>query len=174
MQRNRVLFVTDMLNDFLEPGGALYCGRRARKIIPYVDRKIREFRSKKYPVIFVCDAHRYGDYELKIYPPHAMKGTHGSKIVAGISRFKDDYIFEKRCYDGFSNPKLNKTLRKLKVKEVFIAGVCTSVCVMENVSRLFHLEIPVTVFKRGVADFDEKNHKAALKRMKEIFGAKII
>ncbi len=32
----RVLLVIDMLNDFLDPAGALYCGEEARKIIPVI------------------------------------------------------------------------------------------------------------------------------------------
>ena len=36
----RALLVVDMLNGFLDPKGRLYCGDEARKIIPFVRRRI--------------------------------------------------------------------------------------------------------------------------------------
>ncbi len=174
MKKRRVLLVNDMLNDFLRPEGVLYCGRHSQNIIPFVSRKIKEFRKKGEPVIFVCDAHRPGDYELKIYPPHAMKGKPGSRIIRELPPQKSDIVIEKRFYDGFSNPKLEQALRKLKISEVHVTGVCTSICIMETVSALFHRKIPVCIYKKGVSDFDLKNHRYALSRMKKIFGAKIL
>lgn len=166
--------MVDMLNDFLEPQGVLYCGQAARRIIPFVKRKVNEFRRKGDPVFFVCDAHREGDWELRIYPPHCMKGTQGARVVKEIPREKKDPFFEKRFYSGFTNPRLEKALRRLNIREVYVTGVCTSICVMEAVAGLFYRKFPVTVYEKGVADFKSKNHVFALKRMKRIFGARIL
>jgi nicotinamidase/pyrazinamidase len=51
----KALLVIDMLNDFVEKGGALDCGDRAREIVPFVHRKIEEYRREKQLVVFVCD-----------------------------------------------------------------------------------------------------------------------
>ena len=37
------IFVIDMLNDFVEKGGALDCGDRAREIVSFVLGKIEKF-----------------------------------------------------------------------------------------------------------------------------------
>lgn len=173
-KKRRALLVNDMLNDFLMPGGVLYCGNRARRMIPFVARKIKEFRNRGDKVFFVSDAHLPGDYELRIYLPHAMKGTRGAKLVDGIRRRSGDILIHKRFYDGFSNPQLARKLREYKIDEVYVTGVCTSICVMESVSALYHMKIPVYIYKRGVSDFDLASHYFALKRMKRIFGAHIL
>ena len=40
---SRVLLVIDLLNDFMNPEGALYCGHQARVIIPVIRSLIDEF-----------------------------------------------------------------------------------------------------------------------------------
>ena len=47
----RVLVVIDLLNDFLNPAGALYCGDGARKIIPVIRSLIDEFTAEGEPVV---------------------------------------------------------------------------------------------------------------------------
>jgi nicotinamidase/pyrazinamidase len=170
----KALFVVDMLRDFLETDGALHCGPSARKIIPFVSRKIKQFRKKNFPVIYLCDSHQRGDYELKFYRSHAMKGTKGAQIVDELLPQKEDFVITKRCYDGFSNSSLEKKLKQMKIKEVHIVGVCTSICVMENAAGLFYRKIPTAVYKEGVRDFDSKNHQFALKRMKQVYGVRIL
>jgi nicotinamidase-related amidase len=41
----RVLLVIDMLNDFLDPAGALYCGEEVGKIIPVIRSLIDQFTT---------------------------------------------------------------------------------------------------------------------------------
>ena len=41
----KALFVIDMLKDFINKDGALYCGEQCRKIIPFVKGKIEEFKT---------------------------------------------------------------------------------------------------------------------------------
>jgi nicotinamidase-related amidase len=49
--KKRVLLVIDVLNDFLNPAGALYCGNEARKIIPVIRSLIEEFTAEGEPVV---------------------------------------------------------------------------------------------------------------------------
>jgi nicotinamidase/pyrazinamidase len=60
------------------------------------------------------------------------------------------------------------------VEEVFLVGVCTSICVMETVAGLRNRDYPTFVFRKGVADFDQEAHNFALKRMEKILGAMIL
>ncbi|MFZ0929347.1 MAG: isochorismatase family protein, partial [Syntrophobacteraceae bacterium] len=79
--RRRVLLVIDLLNDFLDPAGALYCGEEARKIIPVIRSLIDQFTGEGEPVIFLRDAHAQNDKEFELFPPHAIKGSWGSEVI---------------------------------------------------------------------------------------------
>jgi nicotinamidase-related amidase len=49
------LIVADMLNDFIDPQGALFVGPQGRAIIGFVAGKIEEVRAQGGVVVFVCD-----------------------------------------------------------------------------------------------------------------------
>jgi nicotinamidase/pyrazinamidase len=58
-----------MLKDFLYPTGKLYCGDKARTIIPFVRQKIEDLHKSGDLVIFLCDFHRKDDGEFELFPP---------------------------------------------------------------------------------------------------------
>lgn len=170
----KVLIVIDMLKDFMEEGGSLFCGKDARKIIPAIKEKIDEYHEKGDKVIYVCDAHAESDKEFKMYSPHAVKGSEGAKIVDELKPLEDDIIIEKTTVKPFYGNELDSIIDNLSPQEVEVSGVCTSICVMEAVGELRVRGYKTIVDEKLVADFDIEAHKYALKRMKEVFGAQII
>ncbi|MEJ2673372.1 MAG: cysteine hydrolase [Deltaproteobacteria bacterium] len=168
------LIVADMLNDFLDSKGALYVGSQAREIIPFIAEKIAEFRAQSGAVIFTCDAHAPDDREFKLFPPHAVKGTWGAQIIPELAPGPGDYRVEKTRYSAFSHTNLEELLSKVKVTEVHVVGVLTSICVMETVKELFDRDIPAVVYRQGVADADPEAHAFALKQMQRVLGARVI
>lgn len=170
----KALLVIDMLKDFIEEKGALYCGESSRTIIPFVKKKIEEFRKGKDAVIFIMDAHAPDDPEFKLFTKHCVDGTEGAQLGGGIKPERRDFIVKKTTYDGYYNSDLGKVLKKNNIKETYLVGVCTSICVMETASSLAKRGYKVTVYKDGVADFDREAHEFALKRMKSIYGAEVI
>ncbi len=170
----KALLVIDMLKDFIEEGGALYCGESSQAIIPFVSKKIEEFRNKKYPVIFIMDSHLPADPEFNLFGRHCVEGTDGAKLGGGIKSKDSDYIVKKTTYDGFYNSDLGDILKENNIKEVCIVGVCTSICVMETTGSLAKRNYKISIYKEGVADFDKETHEFALKRMKSVYGADII
>jgi len=170
----KALLVTDMLNDFIEKGRPLDCGKRAREIVPFVRRKIEEFHRGKQLVIFICDAHRPDDLEFRLFPPHAIKGTEGARIIAALPVGPKDIIVEKTRYSAFSKTNLERVLRKHRVDQVHIVGVCTSICVMDTVGDLRDRDYPAIVYRDGMADFDPEAHDFSLRRMEKIYGAIIV
>lgn len=168
------LIVADMLNDFIDPQGALYIGTAGRDIIPFVARKIKETRSGGGVVIFVCDAHPPGDPEFRHFAPHAVQGTWGAQIIPELPRQGQDYQVEKTRYSCFLKTNLEDILKKEKVTQVEVVGVCTSICVLETVKELFYRDIPCRVYREGVADFDPEAHAFALKQMARVFGAEVV
>jgi len=168
------LIVADMLNDFIDPQGALYVGPTGREIIPFVAQKIAETRRQGGVVIFICDAHAPDDREFQHSAPHAVKGSWGSQIIPELPRQPGDYRVEKTRYNAFARTDLDELLQREQVEQVAVVGVCTSICVMETVKGLFDRDIPTIVYHQGVADFDPEAHAFALKHMGRIFGAQVV
>jgi nicotinamidase-related amidase len=168
------LIVADMLNDFIDPKGALYVGTTGREIIPFVAARIEEVRARGGVVIFVTDAHAPDDREFKYFPPHAVKGSWGAQVIPELPIGSGDYRVEKTRYSAFARTALDEVLRKEEVDRVEVVGVCTSICVLETVKELFDRDLPTLVYRDGVADFDSEAHAFALKHMARIFGAEVV
>jgi nicotinamidase/pyrazinamidase len=168
------LIVIDMLNDFLDPGGSLYVGAQAREIIPFVARKIAEFRAQGRLVVFVSDAHASDDPEFRTFPAHAVKGSWGAGIIPDLTPAPGDYRVEKTRHSAFDDTNLDDLLQEEQVKEVHLLGVLTSICILATVKDLFHQKLPGVVYRQGVADKDPETHAAALKQMQRVLGAKVV
>lgn len=170
----KALLIIDMLNDFMSEKGSLFCGHSCKKIIPFIRRKIEEFRKNKDLVIYLTDNHDENDIEFKLFPKHCVSGTKGAKVIEELKPKKQDIIIPKKTFDGTFGTDLEFTLKKNNINDVYLTGVCTSICVMETAGSLVKRRYQVNVFKEGVADFDPQAHKFALKRIKMIYGANII
>jgi len=169
----KVLLVSDMLKDFMEEAGALYCGKESSKIIPFIKQKIDECRKSGCKVIYVCDAHADDDKEFRMFDAHAVKGSEGAKVIKELRPGEADIIVEKTTFSAFYNTELDRTLKELDPDEVDVVGVCTSICVMDAVGALRVRGYKVVVYRDGVADFDQEAHGFALKRMEKVYGAEI-
>ena len=168
------LIVIDMLNDFLDPGGSLYVGDQAREIIPFVARKIAEFRARGQMVIFVSDAHDTDDPEFRAFPPHAVKGGWGAGIIPELAPAPGDFRVDKTRHSAFDDTGLDDILQEEQVEEVHLAGVLTSICILATARDLFHRKLPGLVYRQGVADKDPAPHAAALQEMAQVLGVKVV
>lgn len=180
----KILIVVDMLNDFIDEKGALFCGRQALQLIPFIRSRIDEYRASGDVVIFLRDSHDEDDLEFKRFPKHAIAGTWGSEIISELTSLsKDDHtsevhhttIISKQRYSGFYDTDLELTLSLLPAgsDQVEVVGVCTSICVMDTVGGLANRDYKIRVPAAGVADFDPEAHTAAMKRMVGLYGVDI-
>lgn len=176
----KVLLVIDMLNDFIDEKGALYCGRTAKDIVPFIKSRIDEYRKNGHYIIWLQDAHEEDDKEFARFPKHAVVNTWGMQIIPelGLDVRDQEFIIRKRRYSGFYNTGLEPLLRTINPpiisEKVEVVGVCTSICVMDTVGGLVNRDYKVIVPRAGVADFDQDNHESALKRMETLYGAYIM
>ncbi len=169
---NKLLIVVDMLNDFVHENGTLQFPF-ARNIIPFVKGRINTYMEEGKVVIYLCDAHYENDLEFKRFPEHAVIDTWGSDIIDELDVTDKDIIIPKTRYSGFYDTSLDEDLKIYGPKEVEVVGVCTSICVMDTVGGLVNRDYKVIVPVKGVADFDNDDHKAALDRMEALYGAEI-
>ena len=160
-----------MLNDFVT--GKLGF-RQARKIIPNIKRLVEFARAKGVLVIYICDAHGPRDHELKLWGPHALKGTEGAKVVPELEPMGQDKTFEKRTYSAFFNTNLDKTLRRIGVGELVLTGIITEICVQNTAADAFYRGYGLVVPKDCVTSPDERAHRASLDYMRHIYGARVI
>jgi nicotinamidase/pyrazinamidase len=170
----KALIVVDMLKDFMEQSGALFCGEECRRIIPFVVDTLEEMRKQNATVIFLGDCHEKDDKEFALFPPHCIVDTEGAELIHELTVLEGEHVIRKTRYSGFFGTDLEQVLISEKVEEVFLVGVCTSICVMETVAGLRNRDYPTFVFRKGVADFDQEAHNFALKRMEKILGAMIL
>jgi nicotinamidase-related amidase len=170
----RALIVVDMLNDFVDEKGVLYCGNAAKDIVPFIQGRIKGYRHSGDLVIYLQDSHEENDKEFDKFPKHAVTGTWGHEVIPELAPAGEDIVIEKRRYSGFFQTGLADVLKTHAVQEVEVVGVCTNICVMDTVGGLADRDYAVTVPRAGVADFDAQSHEFALKRMGKIYGAKIL
>lgn len=168
----KALLVIDMLNDFIHPDGALYCGPQGQAIVPFIKEKITAFRSAGDQIIFICDRHEADDVEFKRFPAHCIAGTTGAEVIEEL-QFDgyDENITGKQRYSGFYNTDLDEQLET--TDEITVVGVCTNICVFFTVEELCNRDKKVIVYQGGVASFDHEAHAYALEQMQSVLGAEI-
>lgn len=170
----RALLVIDMIEDFAKEGGALYCGPSMQRIIPVIQTEIERARAAGEPVIHLTDAHLPDDAEFRIFPPHAIVGSEGARIIPELAPAATDVVIPKRRYSGFFGTDLDITLRERGVGWLRLVGDCTNICVLYTAADARNLGYEVEVVKNGVTSFDEQAHRDALRELERTLGATIV
>ena len=170
----KALIIVDMLNDFVDEKGALYCGKEARAIIPFIQERLKTFRERGDLVVYLQDSHDESDKEFERFPKHCVEGTWGNEIIQELTPAPGEKVIPKKRFSGFYGTDLENILDSARVDEVEVVGVCTSICVMDTVGGLANRDYKVSVPIKGVADFDQSFHEFALKRMEKTYGARVL
>ena len=169
----KALLVIDMLVDFIDPKGALYIGPVAAELVSGVAERVEAFRKEGNPVIYICDHHLEDDHEFKMFPPHSLAGSEGSKVVQELAPQAGERIIYKRRYSAFFGTDLDLTLREKGVSELELSGCVTNICVLYTAADARNLNYQVTVFKKAVNGFDPQAHHFALQEMDKTLGVKL-
>jgi len=164
------VLIIDMLRGFLEEPYPLYCGPKARQIIPQVIARLKNLRERE--LIYICDHHDPDDLEFRIFPPHCIRGTEEAEIIPELKGFPGT-IIPKRRYSGFYDTNLEDVLKALAPDRVVVMGVCTDICVMYTVADLRNRDYQVEVPRDCVASFDEEAHNFALRHMEKVLGVRV-
>ncbi len=167
------LLVIDMLNDFVDKKGALYVPKGIEIVEPILE-KIKVFREKNLPIIYICDAHDEDDDEFKLWPKHAVAGTWGSEIFPPLKPGDWGKVVEKKRYSGFFGTNLHELLKDLGTKEIYLTGLLTDVCVFFTAHDGYNLGYSIKVLSDSTTSLDDETHKMFLEKMKTLFGAEII
>ncbi|EEU12272.1 cysteine hydrolase [Anaerococcus vaginalis] len=159
-----VLLVIDLQNDFVD--GAL--GNKGNdKIVKPIENLVENFDGE---VIFTRDTHDENYLESlegsHLPVKHCIKNSKGWQIRIDTKNHK---IIDKPSFGSYELVEyLKKLNEKEKIKNIYMVGICTDICVLSNAILIKNalLNTEVTVIEDLCKATNEKNHKIALEAMK--------
>ncbi len=164
------LIVIDMQRDFVT--GDLGTPE-AIAIVPNINRKIEEYRSRCDEVFFTRDTHTEDYFETnegKHLPvPHCIYETDGWQITDRIHwGFYNSTVLNKPTFGFLHWDKYLNVSGEGEDAEIEIVGVCTDICVVSNalILKAMYPEAKITVDASCCAGVTPESHKAALTTMK--------
>ncbi|NMB06912.1 MAG: cysteine hydrolase [Tissierellia bacterium] len=164
MSRHAIL-VIDMLNDFANEKGALYCPGAARitKNLQRLLKWVREREGDDIQIVHIQEAHRKNDADFRVRPVHAVAGTWGSDFIEELYPEGDEYIVPKRRHSGFQYTDLDLYLREENIDTVVVTGVWTNVCVRSTATDALARAYKVIALSDGCDSKTEEMHEYGLK-----------
>lgn len=166
---NFIFWEVDMQRDFVLPGGRLYAPG-AETLLPNIRRLTDAARQGRVFLVSSGDFHAPDDPEFKVFPPHCVKGTPGSELVAEaitekVARVANEesaklpedlskhqqILLEKQTLDVFETLHADELVRRLgKHPEFVVFGVVTEYCVNCAVKGLLQRGRRVTVVQDAI------------------------
>lgn len=159
-----VLLVIDLQNDFVD--GAL--GNKGNdKIVKPIESLVENFDGE---VIFTRDTHDENYLESlegsHLPVKHCIKNSKGWQIKIDTKNYK---VIDKPSFGSYELVEyLKKLNEKEKIKNIYMVGICTDICVLSNAILIKNalLNTEVTVIEDLCKATNEKNHKIAIEAMK--------
>lgn len=176
----KALVLIDYIYDFVDDDGALTAGKPAQIIAGNIANAINTLTEKDV-LIIANDCHTTGEKaayhpETKLFPPHAVKGTKGRDNVlqAEIDKSKAQVIYlDKTMYSAFYDTGLNNILDLNNVDKLYLAGVCTDICVLHTAVDAYNYGFETAILSNCVASFDQSGHEFALSHFKNTLGMEL-
>jgi nicotinamidase/pyrazinamidase len=142
MKAKKALLIVDVQNDFC-PDGALAVPE-GDKIVSVINKYIKIFAKKKLPIFATRDWHPIRTKHFKdfggVWPVHCLQNSRGAQfhpqlklpgevilLYKGMDPQKDAYSsFQAEDTSGLN---LYSWLKRLDIREIYIAGLATDYCV---------------------------------------------
>jgi len=169
----KALLIIDMLNDFVMDGASLKVPG-IEKIIGPIKREIKKAKSEGYQVIYLCDSHDKNDREFELFPPHAIKGTEGAKVINDLKPDGNDIIVRKTTFSGFYGTNLDEILQKLSVEKLVVTGDVVNICILYTVADAVMRGYKVDLVKDAIIALNKNDYKFAMEQMKSVLKVNII
>lgn len=165
---NSALVIIDLANDFVYPGGVIADAggaeyqAKAQAIIPTIARLAEAARRAGITVVYATDAHMPDDFELRKWPPHAMKGTHEAEIVPDLAPQSSDLVLEKQTYSPFIGTDIDRQLKDRGITRLYITGLHTDCCARHTSGDAFQLGYDLVWVTDGLQAFTDEAHATGL------------
>lgn len=163
LRASDALVLVDVQHDFVS-GSLAVPG--ARRILPVLDRYVREFSRRGLCVFATRDWHPGGHCSFLDrggpWPVHCVAGTPGAAFAPGVSIGPDAMVIskattpERDAYSGFEGTDLDRRLRELGVRRLFVGGLATDYCVLRTVLDARRLGYGVVLLADAMRAVDVK------------------
>jgi len=150
---------------------------KIRKMIPKLERFITNYKKEFGGLVVYVNCVKwdknhvaknlqefYKNPGVTYYPPD--HNNTGSDFYL-VHPEKNDVIITKNTYDGFSNPKLDKILKKNKIKYLIITGIFGDACVHSTVQGGFSKGYNLVFLKDLIETADRKEKQELQKLLKK-------
>ncbi len=125
------LLVIDMVKDNLDESKGHAITKYAKMIVEPINKMIREFRKRKFPIVFSTDAFEEDDFLFKgKMKPHSIRGTEGAKVADELEKKDEDLWLPKPRFSAFFKTDLERWLREKGVTLCAVCGITTNFCVL--------------------------------------------
>jgi nicotinamidase-related amidase len=166
----RAVIVIDMLEDFVH--GSL-ANPQAAGILEPLGQLLVHARGQGWVVAFANDAHEPDDPELRVWGPHALRGSPGAAVVSELAPRPSDLIVPKRVYGAFDGTGLAEALARHEVDEVVLTGQHTHICVRHTAYGALRHGLGILVPRDAVCAFEGVDEAAALDYLVAVYGARL-
>ena len=192
LNRKLIFWEVDTQADFMLPGGKLY--------VPGAEKLLRNIRkltdAARQGCVFLVSHgcyHASDDPEFKIFPPHCVKGTPGSRYVpealaekvalvpndataalpSDLSQFQQ-ILLEKQTLDIFESRYAEALVSRLPKDAAFVVfGVVTEYCVRLAAKGLIDRGRRVFLVQDAIETLKAEDGARAIAELKDL-GAKLI
>jgi nicotinamidase-related amidase/ribosomal protein S18 acetylase RimI-like enzyme len=152
------LLIVDMVNEFVDPEGKL-CVAGARETVPRLAAVLEAFRRAGQPIIHVVREHQPDGSDVESIRRETFKGLNGfclpgswgAQVVAPLAPRPGEIVIAKHGWSAFFDTDLHRQLRRLGVKELFVAGTQTPNCVRATLYDATALGYEVTLLSDGTS-----------------------
>jgi nicotinamidase/pyrazinamidase len=189
--QNFILWEVDVQADFMLPGGKLYVPG-AEKLLPNIHKLTDVARSGEALLVSHGDFHGPNDPEFAQFPPHCLKGEHGSALLpeALTSNFVQventthdklpedlcnyqQIILEKQTLDIFKSRHVDELVGRLGNVEFIVFGVVTEYCVSYAVKGLLKRNRRVAIVRDAIETLSSDAGNKALTDL-QTMGARLV
>lgn len=169
MNSDRAFIGVDFVVDFVD---GKFGSENARKVATKAEEFLKKIDSSE-TVVLTLDSHMTNDPEFRVWGEHCLRNTPGSYLYGNLDKI-NAYHIEKRFYDAFFQSDLDGFLRAKEIREVYIFGISTDICVLHTVAGAFFRYYNITIIDDLCASLREEDHNLALNQMNRLYGVKTI
>jgi nicotinamidase/pyrazinamidase len=186
-----ILWEVDVQADFMLPGGKLYVPG-AEKLLPNIRKLTDVARSGEAFLVSHGDFHGPNDPEFAQFPPHCLKGEHGSALLPAAltsnfvqventshDKLPEDLcnyqqiILEKQTLDIFESRHVDELVGRLGNVEFIVFGVVTEYCVSYAVKGLLKRNRRVAIVRDAIETLSADAGNKALTEL-QTMGARLV
>jgi nicotinamidase-related amidase len=177
-QEITALLVVDPYNDFISEGGKIWDRIKgvaeSNNCIPNMLQVLNAARKAELRVFYAMHRrYRPGDYETWKYIAPIQKGawshktfeygTWGGEIRSEFQPKPGEIVASEHwCSSGFANTDLDLQLKKHGIHKLIVIGMIAHTCIEATVRYAAELGYEVTVLSDAVADYSDREMRAAL------------